>query len=171
MADDMVTARVHPSIKKKLQSSGYTARQAIEYFVRDYYNSNPRKRVEVKRQILENDLEMLKKQECEIQLEIEHKESLIDKLVVGEVTGVDNVDEKEGVHYELPPNVQKGINIIQSAFNNKKDLECSSTLSDKENIDNFIRAYEEFIVRNYDEYFSELGFREFKELLYSEIKV
>lgn len=171
MAEDMVTARVHPSIKKKLQSSGYNARQAIEYFVRDYYAANPRKRVEVKRQILENDIETLKKQECEIQLEIEHKEALISKLAVGEVTGVDNVDEKEELSYDLPPNIQRGINIIQSAFNNKKDLEYTPSLSAKENIDNFIRNHEAFIVKNYDEYFSELGFQEFKELLYSEIEV
>ena len=171
MAEDMVTARVHPSIKKKLQASGYNARQAIEFFVSNYYAANPRKRVEVKRQIIENDLETLKKQECEIQLEIEHKETLLDKLVVGEVTGMDIVDEKEELKYDLPPEIQRGINIIQSAFNNKRDMEYSPRLSARENIDNFIRKYESFIVANYDQYFSSLGFQEFKDLLYEEIKV
>ena len=167
----MITARVHPSIKKKLIASGYTGRQAIEYFVRDYYNANPRKRVEVKRQILENDLETLKQQECEIQLEIQHKEQLIDKLVVGSVTGVDDVNEKEELVYDLPPKVQMGVNIIQSAFNRKKEWEVSASLTDEENISNFIKKYDEFVVSTYDDYAKELSWKEFKDILLSEILV
>lgn len=169
--DCRVTARLHPSIKQKLINSGYNARQAIEYFIRDYYNANPRKRIEVKRQILENDIEELKRQECEIQLEIEHKESLITKLAVGEVTGIDDVDETEELVLDLPANIQKGVNIIQNAFDHKRDMEVSSKLSDEENILNFIKKHDEFIVSTYDNYCSELGFREFKELLLSEISV
>ena len=169
--DCRVTARLHPSIKQMLINSGYNARQAIEYFIRDYYNANPRKRIEVKRQILENDIDELKRQECEIQLEIEHKESLITKLAVGEVTGIDDVDETEELVLDLPANIQKGVNIIQNAFDHKRDMEVSSKLSDEENILNFIKKHDEFIVSTYDNYFSELGFREFKELLLSEISV
>ena len=134
--------------------------------LRDYYNANPRKRVEVQRQILENDIENFKKQECEIQLEIEHKESLITKLTTDEA----DVCEEE-LSYELPPGFKEGIHIIQAAFDSKRNTGVSSRLSDKENIDNFIKKYDEFIVSKYDDFFSELGFQEFKELLYSEIKV
>lgn len=169
--DCRVTARLHPSIRKKLDNSGYNARQAIEYFVRDYYNANPRKRIEVKRQILENDIESLKKKECEVQLEIEHKEMLLEKLVVGEVSGIDDVDETEPLVLDIPANYQKGINIIQGAFDNNKDLEVSSSLSDKDNIINFIKNHDDFVVHAYDEYFGDLSWSEFKELLVSEIVV
>lgn len=169
--DCRVTARLHPSVRKKLDNSGYNARQAIEYFVNDYYNSNPRKRIEVKKQILENDIEDLKRQECEVQLEIEHKEKLLDKLVVGSVSGVDEVDENESLIFDLPANYQKGINIIQGSFDNKRDLEVSPSLSDKDNIINFIKNHDDFVVTTYDEYFSDLSWVEFKELLFSEIVV
>lgn len=169
--DCRVSARLHPSIKKKLVNSGYNARQAIEYFVRDYYAANPRKRVEVKRQILENDIETLKKQECEVQLEIQHKESLLDKLVVSAAVGKDDVDETEELVMDLPPDVQMGINIVQNVFDKKKDLEVSSRLSDSENIMNFIKNHNDFIGATYDEYGSDLSWREFRDLLLSEIVV
>ena len=169
--DCRVSARLHPSIKQKLINSGYNARQAIEYFVRDYYSANPRKRVEVKRQILENDIENLKKQECEVQLEIQHKENLLDKLIVSAATGMDDVDETEELVMDLPPDVQMGINIVQNVFNQKKDFEVSGELSDSENILEFIRNHNDFIGATYDEYGSDLSWREFRDLLLSEIVV
>lgn len=173
MADDMITARVHPSVKKKLQASGYNARQAIEYFVKDYYSANPRKRMEVKRQILENDLENLKKQECEIQVEIEHTENMIKELSVGNVGDVPVVPvvpvEKEVVN--LSAEMEEGLRIIQNAVDNKKDLELSSNLSNEKNLDTFFKKHYKFLTHIFDNHFSELSFKEFKDLVYSEIVV
>lgn len=169
--DCRVSARLHPSIKQKLINSGYNARQAIEYFIRDYYAANPRKRAEVKRQILENDIENLKKQECEVQLEIQHKEKLLDNLIVSAADGRDDVDETEELVMDLPPDVQMGINIVQNVFDQKKDLEVSGRLSDSENILEFIKNYNDFIGATYDEYGSDLSWREFRDLLLSEIVV
>ena len=169
--DCRVSARLHPSIKQKLINSGYNARQAIEYFIRDYYAANPRKRAEVKRQILENDIENLKKQECEVQLEIQHKEKLLDNLIVSAADGRDDVDETEELVMDLPPDVQMGINIVQNVFDQKKDLEVSGQLSDSENILEFIKNHNDFIGATYDEYCADLSWREFRDLLLSEIVV
>ncbi len=171
MADDMVTARVHPSTKKKLVASGYTGRQAIEYFVRDYYSANPRKRIEVKKQILANDIEELKRQECEVQLEIEHKEALLDKLTVGEVTGADDVDEQEPLVYDLPADVQRGVNIVQKVLSRKRGLYGSSVESAEEGLTRFIEENREFVVSTFDDYASGLSWEEFRGILLSELVI
>ena len=72
MSDDMVTARVHPSIKKKLVLSGYTARQAIEYFVHEYYSENPERELEIQKDLLYVKLNELEKCKADIQSEIDN---------------------------------------------------------------------------------------------------
>lgn len=77
MSDDMVTARVHPSIKKKLVLSGYTARQAIEYFVHEYYSKNPERELEIQKDLLYVKLNEMENCKSDIQSEIDNiKEQL-----------------------------------------------------------------------------------------------
>lgn len=80
MSDSMVTARVHPSIKKKLALSGYTARQAIEYFVQEYYSENPERELEIQKDLLYVKLNELENCKSEIQSEIDNIREEIKQL-------------------------------------------------------------------------------------------
>lgn len=84
---------------------------------------------------------------------------------------MDTVDEKEKLEFDLPARVQMGLNIIQNAFDRKREFEVSHRLTKEENIQNFIKKYDEFVVSTYDDYGEDLTWREFKDLLLSEIEV
>ena len=102
--EEIVTARLHASTKKKLASSGYNAAEAIEWFVHEYYNNNPKRKVAIQRDMLEIKLNNLKEMECEVQSEISVVERQLDEL--GDVPlPEENIDPIPEVNV-LPDNLQ-----------------------------------------------------------------
>ena len=57
----VVSARLHESTKDKLYKTGYNAADAIEWFVHEWYSNNPKKKIAIKKDILELQLERWKK--------------------------------------------------------------------------------------------------------------
>ena len=162
----VVSARIYESTKNKLYKTGYNAADAIEWFVHEWYSNNPKKKVAIKKDILEIQLENWKKVECEAQLEIEALEKQIEELVVSEPEDVDPVTFIEDV---LPDNLQEAVDRIKPVYEDKKDLLVGKNTTPNEALDLFITHYGDFVKNVYNECGNGLKFKEFKELLLSEV--
>lgn len=171
-----VTARLHESTKHKLMKTGYNAAEAIEWFVNEYYSKNPRRRLEIKQDLEEIELNKLKKVECEVQLEIEHKEKLIDELIQ-EKGKYPEVKESPIEIMSIGPDpdsvlsddLKEAIGRIKPVYDDKKGLIVGKNTTPDEALDVFISLNGEFVRNVYSEFGKGLKWREFKELLLSEV--
>lgn len=165
--EEIISARLHAETKKKLNSSGYNAAEAIEWFVHEYYNNNPKRKVAIQKDMLEIKLHNLKEMECEVQTEIGVVERQLDEL--GEIPlpdmgVIDPIPEEV-----LPDNLQEAIDRIKPVYEDKRDLIVGKNTTPDEALDVFITLNGDFIRNVYNELGKGLKWKDFKELLLSEV--
>lgn len=177
--DARLYARVHESTKEKLKATGYNAAEAIEWFVHEFYSSNPKRNAKMKYDLLSYRLDKLKKVECETQVDIEVTEKklselvdnnpgLLDENLMDQVTDVvEYVDVNENV--ALPDKHQEAINRIKPVFDEKRDDLWNYSLSDNENIDIFINLHQDMCLIAFNDCCKDLGWKGFKKLLVEEL--
>ena len=68
---EIVSARLEPETKELLQATGYSASQAIEWFVYHFFSNNPEMKESIKRYFLQIKLESLWDSEEELRGQIE----------------------------------------------------------------------------------------------------
>ena len=164
----IVSARLHESTKHKLMKSGYNAADAIEWFVHEYFNHNPKRKAAIQRDMLEIKLNNLKKIECEVQVEIDVIEKQLQEL--GDIPLEDNETERiPDIDDFLPDNLQQAVDRIKRVYDNKKDMIVGKNTPPEEALDIFITENGDFILNVYSEFGKGLKWREFKELLLSEV--
>lgn len=173
-------ARVHESTKEKLQKSGYNTAEAVEWFVHEYYSNNPKRKAKMKYDLLAHRLDNLKREECEIQVEIQTTEKQMDALVndnpgLFEEDLMDQVTQPVVEEVKSKPkksvNVkhQTAINRIRPTFENKREELWDYSLSDEENIEIFISLHQEMCLLAFNECCKDLGWYGFKEFLVEEL--
>ena len=162
----VVSARLHESTKQKLYKTGYNPADAIEWFVHEWYNNNPKKRIAIKKDLLEIQLENWKKVECEAQLEIEALEKKIEELVTDEDFDSDPVIDEVVV---LPLNLQKAVDRIKLVYEDKRDMIVGRNTTPAEALDIFINRNGDFIWNVYSEFGKGIEWKEFKEVLLTEV--
>ena len=160
----VVSARLHESTKQKLIKTGYNPADAIEWFVHEWYNNNPQKRISIKKDLLEIQLENWKQVECEAQLEIEALEKQLEKLISDSDFDVDQVDVVDDSPM-LPLNLQNVVDRIKPVYDGKKDLIVGKNTTPDEALDIFITQNGDFVSNVYMEFCKGLDWGEFKELL------
>ena len=164
--DAVVSARLHESTKDKLYKTGYNAADAIEWFVHEWYNNNPKRKIAIKKDILEIQLANWKKVECDAQIEIEALEKQIEELIVNEPEDIEPVPTIDEI---LPDNLQEAVDIIKPVYEDKKDLLVGKNTTPDEALDLFVSHYGDFVLNVYNAHGKGLKFKEFKELLLSEV--
>ena len=164
--DAVVSARLHESTKDKLYKTGYNAADAIEWFVHEWYSNNPKKKIAIKKDILELQLERWKKIECDAQLEIEALEKQIEELIINEPEDIDPVPYIEDV---LPDNLQEAIDRIKPVYDDKKDMLVGNNTTPEEAFNLFIKENGDFVMNVYNSLAKTLNWKEFRELLLSEV--
>ena len=166
--EEIVTARLHASTKKKLASSGYNAAEAIEWFVHEYYNNNPKRKVAIQRDMLDIKLNNLKEMECEIKTEIGVVERQLEEL--GDTPLPDNtiIDPIPEVNV-LPDNLQEAVDRIKPVYEDKRDLIVGRNTTPDEALDVFITLNGDFVRNVYSEFGKGIKWKDFKELLLSEV--
>ena len=162
----VVSARPHESTKDKLYKTGYNAADAIEWFVHEWYNNNPKRKIAIKKDILEIQLANWKKVECDAQIEIEALEKQIEELIINEPEDIEPVPSIDDV---LPDNLQEVVDIIKPFYEDKKDMLVGKNTTPDEALDLFITRYGGLVLNVYDKHCKGLKFKEFKELLLSEV--
>ena len=162
----VVSARLHESTKDKLYKTGYNAADAIEWFVHEWYNNNPKRKIAIKKDILEIQLANWKKVECDAQIEIEALEKQIEELIINEPEDIEPVPSIDDV---LPDNLQEVVDIIKPFYEDKKDMLVGKNTTPDEALDLFITHYGDFVLNVFSEHGKGLKFKEFKELLLSEV--
>lgn len=162
----VVSARLHESTRDKLYKTGYNAADAIEWFVNEWYSNNPKKKIAIKKDILELQLERWKKIECDAQLEIESLEKQIEELIINEPEDIDPVPYIEDV---LPDNLQEAIDRIKPVYDDKKDMLVSKNTTPEEALNIFISNNGDFVRNVYNSLAKTLKWKEFRELLLSEV--
>ena len=171
-----VTARLHESTKHKLSKTGYNAAQAIEWFVNEYYSTHPRKQLEIKQALEEIELNKLKKAECEIQLEIEHKEKVIEGLIheQGKYPEVKDdqlsfVEEIPVEEHSLSDGELEAIERIKPIWDSKKELMVGKHDDEVEVFGAFMSLHGDLIYNIHKECCKNLSFKDFKALLLEEV--
>ena len=162
----VVSARLHESTKEKLYKTGYNPADAIEWFVHEWYNNNPKKRIAIKKDLLEIQLENWKKVECEAQLEIEALEKKLEELITDDDFEVVN---PLGDVSLLPINLQEAVDRIKPVFDEKKGWIVGKNTTPEEALDTFILRYGDFVNNVYSEFGKGIAWRDFKALLLSEV--
>ncbi len=174
-----VTARLHESTKHKLMKTGYNAAQAIEWFVNEYYSNNPRRKLEIKQDLEEIELNKLKKVECEVQLEIEAKEKIINNLLLEKSKYPEVTEDVSYSYIDMPaPSVDvdvltdgelEAVERVKSVWDMKKDMMFGSN-------DDVVEVFESFMVLNGDfinsvhrDCCKGKSFKDFKALLLEEV--
>jgi len=170
-----VTARLHESTKHKLLKTGYNAAQAIEWFVNEYYSNHPKKQLEIRQDLEEIELNKLKKVECEIQLEIEHKERVIADLIQEQgkypevvddlLQPVDEILDIPGELSSLSDGEIEAIERVRPVWDMKKDLMLGSHDDEVEVFDAFITLNGDFISDVHKDCCKDMKFKDFKALL------
>ena len=145
--EEQVGARLHASTKAKLQKTGYNAAEAIEWFVHEYYNTHPKRKLQIQRDLLEIKLNNLKEVECEVQTEIGVVERQLEEL--GPAPSPADVNVEPVPEVPLPPNVR--------------------VTSPAEALDLFITQYGDLVLNVYSECGKGLNWSDFKDLLLSEV--
>jgi len=170
-----VTARLHESTKLKLAKSGYNAAEAIEWFVNEFYSNNPRRQLEIRQDLEEIELNKLKKIECEIQLEIEHKERVIQDLVIEKSKYPEIKTEPEIIIKEEDPEDVlsdgeiEAIERVRNAWDDRKDMMLGSHDDVVEVFNSFITKEGDFISEVHKTCCKRMPFKEFKALLIKEV--
>ena len=162
----VVSARLHESTKDKLYKTGYNAADAIEWFVHEWYSNNPKKKIAIKKDILELQLEKWKKIECDAQLEIEALEKQIEELIIKEPEDIDPVPYIEDF---LPDNLQEAVDRIKPVYDDKKDMLVGKNTTPEEALNLFINSNGDFVMNVYNSLAKTLNWKEFRELLLSEV--
>ena len=145
----VVSARLHESTKDKLYKTGYNAADAIEWFVHEWYNNNPKRKIAIKKDILEIQLANWKKVECDAQIEIEALEKQIEELIINEPEDIEPVPTIDEI---LPDNLQEAVDIIKPDYVDKKDLLVGKNTTPDEALDIFVSHYGDFVFNVYNEY-------------------
>ena len=175
-----VTARLHESTKHKLLKTGYNAAEAIEWFVHEYYSNNPRKQLEIKQDLEEIELNKLKKVECEVQLEIEHKEKVIEELILEKGKYPEDKEEvlpsfdvtvvtEEPAEESYTEGELEAIARVRSVWNDKRDLMVGKNDDEVEVFDSFLVLQGDFINTVHKECCRKMPFKSFKALLLEEV--
>jgi len=164
----VVSARLHESTKQKLYKTGYNPADAIEWFVHEWYNNNPKKRIAIKKDLLELQIENWKKVECEAQLEIETLEKKLEELIRDNDSDFDSEVEEE-VSVMLPLNLQKAVDRIKPVFEDKREFIVGKNTSPEDALDIFITSNGDFVRNVYSEFCKGLDWADFKDLLLSEV--
>ena len=162
----VVSARLHESTKEKLYKTGYNPADAIEWFVHEWYNNNPKKRIAIKKDLLEIQLENWKKVECEAQLEIEALEKKLEELITDDDFEVVN---PLGDVSLLPINLQEAVDRIKPVFDEEKEWIVGKNTPPEDALNLFINKYGDFVQNVYAEFGKGLKWKEFKDLLLSEV--
>ena len=170
-----VTARLHESTKHKLMKTGYNAAEAIEWFVNEYYSNNPKKQLKIKQDLEELELNKLKKAECEIQLEIEYKEKVIEGLiqeqgkypeVKEDPLPVIDIQEEDSL---LSDGELEAIERVRSVWIEKRDMLVGKNDNEVEVFDSFLVLKGDFIYNVHKECCKNLRFKDFKAMLIEEV--
>ena len=170
-----VTARLHESTKLKLIKTGYNAAEAIEWFVNEYYSHNPKRRLQIKQDLAEMELNKLKKEECEIQLEIEYKEKVIEELIQEQSNYPEVKDDSLQVidiHEEIPllsDGELEAIERVRPVWIEKRDMMVGKNSDEVEVFDAFILLKGDFIHNVHKECCKNLSFKDFKAMLIEEV--
>lgn len=165
--EEKVGARLHASTKAKLQRTGYNAREAIEWFVHEYYSNNPKKRTKIQRDLLEIKLNNLKEIECEVQTEIAVVERQLEEL--GPAPEPNDIISNPIPEERLPDNLQEAIDRIGRVYDDKKDMIIGKNTSPEEALDVFLTLNGDFVSNVYSELGKGLKWKDFKALLLSEV--
>lgn len=165
--EEQVGARLHASTKAKLQNTGYNAAEAIEWFVHEWYSTHPKRKVQIQRDLLEIKLNNLKEMECEIQTEIGVIERQLEEL--GPAPSPADVNVKQVPEVKLPDAVWEGLERISVVYDNKKDLLVGKNTPPEDALNLFINQYGDFVKNVYSEFGKGLKWKEFKDLLLSEV--
>ena len=167
--DAVVSARLHHRTKEKLVKSGYTPAEAIEWFVHVYYENNPQKRIKIKRDMIHIRLNSLKKIECDVQVEIEALERQLDSLSdCSDIEEESCVIEDEGEDEGYPVEIQEAIELVQGAFDTKRDMLVSPKVNVSEAVDSFIVMHGD-VVQGAFKMCKGLKWKEFRDILLAEI--
>ena len=153
----VVSARLYESTKRKLDASGYTAAEAIKWFVDEYYSSKSAKKLKIKRDILTQNLESLQKDNEMITKEIRRIEFELSQLDVSENNVDIDVNIDECLH--LPSIVIEGISTVQNAYNRKKEHEPLNDIED------FMNQNQEFMISIWDKHGKPMDFDNFCDLV------
>ena len=163
-----VTARLHESTKAKLLKTGYNSAQAIEWFVHEWYNTHPKRKVTIQRDMLEIKLHNLKEMECEVQTEIGVVERQLNEL--GDLPlPEDDINDPVPEVDILPDNLQEAVDRIKPVYDDKRDLIVGKNISPEEALDVFISLNGDFVRHVYSEFCKGLKWNDFKDLLLSEV--
>lgn len=164
-----VSARLLPETKTKLEKSGYNPREAIEWFVHTYYVANPKKKMKIKKDLLEIKLKILKEEECQIQVEISAIERELDSLVREDLSDVEiKIIDEEIEEEDYPIEVIEALELIQNAFDSKRDFMVSSNTDISEAIDSFMVLHGDVVQGAFKR--TNLKWKEFREIVLAEIR-
>lgn len=172
-----VSARLLPETKTKLEKSGYNPREAIEWFVHTYYVANPKKKMKIKKDLLEIKLKSLKEEECQIQVEIsaierelDSIERELDSLVREDLSDVEEIKiiDEEIEEDDYPIEVIEALELIQNAFDSKRDFMVSSNTDISEAIDSFMVLHGDVVQGAFKR--TNLKWKEFREIVLAEIR-
>lgn len=165
-----VSARLLPETKTKLEKSGYNPREAIEWFVHTYYVANPKKKMKIKKDLLEIKLKILKEEECQIQVEISAIERELDSLVREDLSDVEEIKiiDEEIEEDDYPIEVIEALELIQNAFDSKRDFMVSSNTDISEAIDSFMVLHGDVVQGAFKR--TNLKWKEFREIVLAEIR-
>lgn len=165
-----VSARLLPETKTKLEKSGYNPREAIEWFVHTYYVANPKKKMKIKKDLLEIKLKILKEKECQIQVEISAIERELDSLVREDLSDVEEIKiiDEEIEEEDYPIEVIEALELIQNAFDSKRDFMVSSNTDISEAIDSFMVLHGDVVQGAFKR--TNLKWKEFREIVLAEIR-
>ena len=152
----VVSARLYESTKKKLDASGYNAAEAIEWFVHEYYSSKSAKKLQIRKDILTQNLEDLQKDNEAIMKKIHEIELELSELDTSNVD-VENVNIEPVIH--LPSLIIEGISIVQNAYNRKKEREPLNDIAD------FMNQNQEFMTTIWAKHAKKMDFDDFCELV------
>lgn len=152
----VVSARLYESTKKKLAASGYTAADAIEWFVQEYYSSKSAKKLKIRKDILTQNLESLQKDNEEIMKKIHEIEEELSQLDTGDNVDID-VNIEPVIH--LPSLIIEGISTVQNAYNRKKERQPLNDIGD------FMNQNQEFMTTIWHKHAKKMDFDEFCDLV------
>ena len=108
----------------------------------------------------------MEKIECDAQLEIEALEKQIEELIINEPEDIDPVPYIEDV---LPDNLQEAVDRIKPVYDDKKDMLVGKNTTPEEALNLFIDSNGDFVMNVYNSLAKTLNWKEFRELLLSEV--
>lgn len=145
----LVSARLPLSKVERLEKSGKNPREAIDYWLEDYYSKNPRKRIRFEIKEKEEEMKKLQKQIEKLQNQYDDLKEEVDELKLSLSGFETSLEELEDV--DLKEFVKRIQNIFIRTFVNK--MLVSPSKSKEENIEEFIQEKKEIINNVSNEFF------------------